>query len=290
MGLYDVLIGPLVEFAFMRRALAASICLALGAGPLGVFLMLRRMSLMGDAMSHAVLPGVAIGYTLAGLSVGAMTLGGLAAGLLVALLAGVVTRWTPLREDASLAAFYLVSLAAGVLIVSWRGSNVDLLHVLFGSILAVDDFGLVLVAAVATATLLVLAVIYRPLVVETFDPDFLRSVGGSGGLYHAAFLALVVLNLVASFQALGTLMAVGLMMLPAIAARFWAASVPGMMAASIGIALVSVVAGLLVSYHAGLPSGPAVILAAGLLYLGSVVAGRHDGLRRYLFASRHREA
>ncbi|MGB6346463.1 MAG: metal ABC transporter permease, partial [Methyloceanibacter sp.] len=125
----DTLVQPFIEFAFMRRALVGLLALSLSAPPIGVFLMLRRMSLMGDAMSHAILPGAAIGYLLAGLSLLAMSLGGFLAGLAVALAAGLVARSTVLREDASLAAFYLVSLALGVLIVSVRGSNIDLLHV-----------------------------------------------------------------------------------------------------------------------------------------------------------------
>src|SRR3954447_20317064 len=137
--LYDTLIAPFVEFAFMRRALVGTIALALGAGPVGVFLMLRRMSLVGDAMAHAILPGAAIGFLLSGLSLFAMTTGGLIAGFVVAVLAGLVARTTELKEDASLAAFFLLSLALGVTIVSLRGSNVDLLHFLFGSVLALDD-------------------------------------------------------------------------------------------------------------------------------------------------------
>src|SRR5205823_374749 len=136
-------------------------------------------------------------FILGGLSLPAMSLGGVGAGLVVALLSGLVTRLTPLREDASFAAFYLISLALGVLLVSTHGSNVDLLHLLFGSILAIDNAALVLIGAVASMSLLSLAVIYRPLVVECFDPGFLRAVGGRGGLVHTVFLALVVLNLVA---------------------------------------------------------------------------------------------
>jgi zinc/manganese transport system permease protein len=165
----DAITQPFIEFSFMRRALVGCLALSLGAPPIGVFLMLRRMSLMGDAMSHAILPGAAIGYLLAGLSLFAMSLGGFAAGLAVALSAGLIARSTVLREDASLAAFYLVSLALGVLIVSVRGSNIDLLHVLFGTVLALDDQALLLVASISTLSLLVLAVIYRPLVLECFD-------------------------------------------------------------------------------------------------------------------------
>ncbi|WP_202684555.1 metal ABC transporter permease [Skermanella mucosa] len=290
MTLFDTLFGPFLEFAFMRRALVACLALALGCGPVGVVLVLRRMSLVGDAMSHAVLPGAAVGFLTAGLSLWAMSAGGFLAGLAVAVLAGLVSRATAQREDASFAAFYLISLAAGVLIVSAGGSTVDLMHVLFGTILAVNDAGLLLVAGVATVTLAALAVLYRPLVVECFDPGFLRAVGGGGAACHLAFLVLVVLNLVGGFQALGTLMAVGLMMLPAAAARFWAERVWSMAAVASGVAFAAGWAGLLLSYHFDLPSGPAIILVAGAAYLLSLALGTVGSLRVRWLPGRHLEA
>src|SRR5213082_3563799 len=172
----DALIAPFTEFEFMRRALAGVIALALGGAPVGVFLMLRRMSLVGDAMAHAILPGAAIGFMFAGLNLFAMTAGGLIAGCVVALLTGLVARISELKEDAALATFYLMSLALGVTIVSLKGTNIDLLHVLFGSVLALDDPTLLLIAVNATITLVVLALVYRPLVIECVDPGFLRSV------------------------------------------------------------------------------------------------------------------
>jgi len=276
--LADLFLSPFQEFIFMRHALVACLALALGCGPLGVILVLRRMSLVGDALSHAVLPGAALGFLVSGLSLYAMTLGGFAAGLAVALLAGAVTRLTTLREDASFAALYLISLASGVLIVSLRGSSIDLIHVLFGTILAVDDAALILVASITTATLLVLALIYRPLIVECFDPGFLRSVGGRGATMHFIFLVLVVLNLVAGFRALGTLMAVGMMMVPAISARFWAKQVWSTALVAVCIAMLAGYTGLLLSFHANLPSGPSIILTAGLCYVFSVVFGVHGSI------------
>ncbi|MYD98000.1 MAG: metal ABC transporter permease, partial [Gammaproteobacteria bacterium] len=266
MDVHAALFEPFVEFGFMRRALVACLALSVGSSPVGVLLVLRRMSLVGDALSHAVLPGAAIGFMIAGLSLLAMSLGGFIAGLVVAILAGVVARVTPQREDASFAAFYLISLALGVLVISTHGSNVDLVHVLFGTILAVDDASLLLVVSIATVTLFTLAVIGRGLIVECFDPGFLRAVGGPGAVVHFVFLALVVMNLVAGFHALGTLMAVGLMMLPAAVARFWAAEVATLAAVSSVVAFASGYAGLLLSYHADLPSGPAIILVAGGVY------------------------
>jgi zinc/manganese transport system permease protein len=276
--LYQLLLAPFLDFAFMRRALVACFALSLGAGPIGVFLVLRRMSLMGDAISHAVLPGVAAGYMISGLSLWAMSLGGVAAGLIVALLSGLTSRATGLKEDASLAGFYLTSLALGVLIVSARGSPVDLLHILFGSILAVDDQGLLFVAGVATLSTLTLAVIFRALVVECFDPVFARAVGAGGTWVHAIFLGLVVLNLVAAFQALGTLMAVGLMMLPALAARFWSEDISHIVIIATGLAVASSILGLLISFHVEIASGPAIVLTAAVLYLASIILGSRSGL------------
>ncbi|MBB5752801.1 metal ABC transporter permease [Prosthecomicrobium pneumaticum] len=290
MSLPDLLFGPFVEFGFMRRALAGCLALALSGAPIGTFLILRRMSLMGDVMAHAILPGAAIGFLLSGFSLVAMTIGGTIAGLAVALGAGVIARATPLREDASLAAFYLVSLALGVAIVSTRGSNVDLLHVLFGNVLALDDAALYLVGGIATVTLLSVAAVYRALVVECFNPAFLRAVGGGGGIVHLLFLTLVVLNLVGGFNALGTLMVVGLIVLPAAAATFWAESIAGRIAASALLGLAASYAGLVVSYHAGLPASPSIILVAGGLYVLSILFGRFGGLVPRALRLRHLEA
>jgi zinc/manganese transport system permease protein len=289
LALHEMLIAPFVEFAFMRRALAGTVALAVAGPPLGVFLILRRMSLTGDAMGHAILPGVAIGYFAAGLSVGPMTIGGLAAGLIVAVGSGTVARTTILREDASLAAFYLISLALGVTIVSLRGSNIDLLHVLFGSVLALDDSTLMLLAAIASITLAALALLYRPLVLQTVDSQFLCSVSNIGGVVQIVFLALVVLNLVGAFQALGTLLAVGMMMLPAASARLITRDLSAMILLAAALGILAGYAGLVISFHAGLPSGPLITLLAGLLYLIALVFGPAGGLFRHFWPGRHLE-
>jgi zinc/manganese transport system permease protein len=288
--IYDTLIGPFVEFEFMRRALAGVFTLALGGAPIGVFLMLRRMSLVGDAMAHAILPGAAVGFLLSGLNLIAMTVGGLIAGFAVAILAGLVARVTELKEDASLAAFYLFSLALGVTIVSIRGTNIDLLHVLFGNVLALDDQTLLAIAINATITMVILALIWRPLVIECVDPLFLRSVSRAGAPAHLAFLALVVINLVNGFHALGTLLAVGLMVLPAGIARFWARDISAMMVIAVAAAVVSGYAGLVLSFSSGVPPGPAIILVTALVYLVSLLFGPVSGILRQLFPAPHLEA
>jgi zinc/manganese transport system permease protein len=289
-ALYDWLLAPFLDFAFMQRALAGSLLLSLASCPVGVFLMLRRMSLTGDAMAHGILPGAAAGFLLFGLQIVPMTIGGLVAGMIVALGSGAVARFTVQKEDASMAAFYLISLALGVLIVSLRGSSVDLMHVLFGTVLALNDAALILIGLITVVTLVSLAIFWRALVAECMDPLFLRSVSKLGTPVHFIFLALVVLNLVGGFQALGTLLSVGLMMLPAAAARFWTVRVEPMCLLATAIGMISCVAGLLMSYHASLPSGPAIILSAGVIYIASILVGSRGVLSNRVRQTRHRTA
>ena len=286
MGLYDLLAAPFADFVFMRRALAATLALALGSAPLGVLLTLRRMSLVGDALAHAVLPGVAVGFIFFGLSLPALSLGGFVAGVAVVLAAVLVSRHTELKEDATFAAGYLVALALGVLLISASGTQLDLLHILFGNILGVARSGLLLVALVASVTLLCMAVFYRIFLLESFDPAFLHTLGGRGASFQVLFLLLVVANLVAAFQVLGTLMAVGLMMLPAVSARLWHGMLPAQLLNSVIQAALAGYAGLLLSFHLDLPSGPVIILCAGVLYGCSLVFAPYGWLGRRLAAVR----
>ena len=276
--IWDWIVSPFADYQFMRRALLGCVAVSLGATPVGVFLMLRRMSLTGDAMAHAILPGAAIGYLIAGLSLIAMTIGGLLAGLFVALASGLVSRNTQLREDASLAAFYLISLALGVLIVSMRGSNVDLMHILFGTVLALDDHALILLCSFASLSTVTLAVFFRPLVLECVDPQFLRSVSKLSAMTYFAFLSLVVVDLVSGFHALGTLMAVGIMILPAAAARFWSSEIDELIVISVVFAICASIIGLLLSFHFSLPSGPGIILVVGMIYILSLIVGPVGGI------------
>ena len=176
------------------------------------------------------------------------------------------------------------------MIVSIKGSNVDLLHVLFGTVLALDDAALILIGAIATITLTTLALIYRPLVLECFDPQFLRSVSRASLPTHVIFLVLVVLNLVSGFQALGTLLAVGMMLLPAVTARFWTDDLTWMIAASMIAGVAASITGLLVSYHSNVPTGPTIVLVSGVFYLLSMLAGPRGGLIWRLVPRKHLEA
>lgn len=283
------LISPFSEFEFMQYALASVLFLSVSAAPVGVFLVMRRMSLMGDALSHAVLPGAAVGYMLAGLSLPAIAFGGFFTGLIMAAGAGLATRLSLIKEDANFAAFYLSCLALGVILVSKNGSNIDLLNLLFGSVLGVDKPSLLLIATVASMTLITLMLIYRPLLIESVDSTFLRIVKGQGGVWHIIFLMLVVINLVAGFQTLGTLMSVGLMMLPAICSRMWFSRMETLLIGSVLIAVLASIAGLLLSFYIDIPSGPAVILICGVIYFFSLLFATNGILMPYIKHKRHRK-
>lgn len=262
------------SFAFMRRAFVATTVLSASVAPVGAFLVLRRLSLAGEAMAHAITPGIVIGFVTAGLSVLSLLIGGLIAGVGVAILTAFLARRTILRSDASLASLYLIALAVGIFILSAAGSAVPLKSFLFGSILGIDDASMILVGGVATVTLTAFAFLLRPLIVSTCDPVFFETQTRRPWLIEQGFMLLLVLNLLAAFKTLGTLMAVGLMILPATAARYWASTITAQLVLGFIFALSSCWIGLTLSYlFPDTPSGPAIVLVAGGFFLISAILG-----------------
>lgn len=262
---------PFQNYLFMRRALAACIAIILSSVPLGVILIQRRMSLLGEALSHGTLPGIAIAYLIGGMHLPALTLGGSIAGLLVAFLSHFVSRHTPLKEDASFSSFYMIALALGILILSLKEGSIKLVHLLFGNVLAVDPSSLIFMALISTISLIAFAYIYRPLVYDCFDPLFTQSLRLPKNLFNFIFLGLVVTNLVAAYQALGTLMALGIMMVPAVTARLLVHRLVSIFLVSIIVGLLSSYSGLLLSYYFNWPSGPTIILVTGIFYFLSLI-------------------
>jgi zinc/manganese transport system permease protein len=262
------------SYAFMRRAFVVTTILSASVAPVGAFLVLRRLSLAGEAMAHAITPGVVIGFVTAGLSVMSLLFGGLIAGLGVAVLTAYLARNTILRSDASLASLYLIALAIGIFILSAAGSAVPLKSFLFGSILGVDDASMILVGGVATVTLLTFALILRPLIMSTCDPVFFESQVKRPWIVDQGFMFLLVLNLLAAFKTLGTLMAVGLMILPATAARYWSGTITAQLGLGFIFSLLSCWLGLTLSYVLPeTPSGPAIVLVAGAIFVLSALFG-----------------
>ena len=268
------LLSEMFDYAFMRRAFVVTSILSASVAPVGAFLVLRRLSLAGEAMAHAITPGVVIGFVTAGLSVMSLLFGGLIAGLGVAVLTAYLARNTILRSDASLASLYLIALAIGIFILSAAGSAVPLKSFLFGSILGVDDPSMILVGGVATVTLVTFALILRPLIMSTCDPVFFESQVKRPWIVDQGFMFLLVLNLLAAFKTLGTLMAVGLMILPATAARYWSGTITAQLGLGFIFSLLSCWLGLTLSYVLPeTPSGPAIVLVAGTIFVLSALFG-----------------
>mgnify|MGYP001449167319 CR=1 FL=1 len=266
------------SYAFLQRGLLVAALLGLSGGLLGCILVLRRLSLMGDALSHSLLPGIGVAYLLFGPSLPALILGALLAGLLTALGGGLVSRLTRIKEDAAFGSLFLVLFAAGVALVSRLPTRVDLLHFLFGNILGVGPSDVALAGGAAALTVTVFALFRRSIVLETFDPVFHRATGGHGWLTHLGILALCVINLVAALQAMGVVLALGLFLLPAVTAYLWCDRLPTMLAFSAITAVLGSVVGILVSYHAGLPSGAAIVLALGAFFLLSALGSPRYGI------------
>jgi zinc/manganese transport system permease protein len=287
MTLYSTIISPFVEDENMRRALAACIALAVSGAPLGVFLVIRRMTLIGDAASHGILSGVAIAFCISGMSLWSLTFGGLLAGLFMAFTAGAITRLTDIKEDSSFTAAYISSMAFGLMVITTHGGSEEILHMLFGNVLAIDGDMLVLVNIIASFSLLVFAAIYRPLIIECFDPSFMKVQRGKGAIYHQIFLVLVVLNLVSAFRSLGTIMAVGMMILPAIAARFWTKNIDRLVVLSVLFGIFSALIGLLISHNQSLPPEPAIVLTASFIYVFSVFFGTKGSIFARFFPRKH---
>ncbi len=276
------------EHRFLWRATIMCVLLGVSSSLLGCVLMVRRLSLMGDALAHSLLPGVGIAWLMVGTSLPALLVGGLVAGLFTAIASGLISRLTRVKEDAAFAAFFIALLGLGVALVSRAGTPVDLLHFLVGNILAVNAGDLYLAAGVSSLTLLIFALFYRNILLECFDPAYHRACGGWSFTTHLGLLALVVLNLVAALHAMGSVLALGLFMLPAVTAYLWCNRWGLMLIVAVLYAVGGSLIGLAISWYAALASGPAIVMTLGAGFLISAIISPKQGLlARFLRPEHH---
>lgn len=278
------LLAPFASPIALRAILACSLC-AVAAALLGCVLLVRRLSLLGDAIGHAVLPGVGAAWLIAGAGAGGLLLGGIAAGVIAALAAGLAAHATRLKEDAAFAAVFAVCSAAGVILVSRAGSQADLLHILFGNLLAIDRTALWTAAGTSVLVVGVFALAWRPILIACFDPGFLRGSSRAGGasLIQAGLLALVALTLLSALHVVGAVLSLGLLLLPAATAYLWCERWGGMLAVAVACAVTGAVVGIAAAWHLRLPPGPCVVCTLGGLFAVSVLlAPRHGALARWI--------
>jgi len=290
MSFHEVLIAPF-SYAFMQRGVASACLLSVSGGLLGSVLVLRRMALMGDALSHSLLPGIALAWLMFGPSPLALFIGALLAGMLTALGSALLSRLTRVKEDAAFGSLFLVFFGGGVALLSRVPTRLNLEHFLFGSVLGVTRTDLELTGAITLVTALAFAVWYRPILLECFDPTFYRASGGRGGLIHVGLLAFTVLNLVAALQTMGVVLALGLFLLPGATAYLWCDHFRRLLALAVAVAAVCSGAGILISYHAGIASGASIVLCLGAAFLGSaLLSPQHGAATRLLEYWRERRS
>lgn len=284
------LLSQLLEpfgYAFMQRALLSCALIGFTNGFLGTFIILRRQALLADALSHSLLPGVAVAAILVGLSPGGLLLGGLIAALLVALGGQLIARNSRLKDETAVASLYIIAFALGVVLIRFSRVKVDLTHFLFGNILGVSNGDLWISYLAALITLTSLTIFERPLLLTLFDAAVARASGIRVGWIETGLLALTVLGLVASLQAVGVLLSLGLLILPAATAYLLTDSFSRMLWGGATIGLLGSVSGLILSFFANIPSGPCIILLLALFLGTAYIFSPSYGILTRLLRKRH---
>lgn len=259
----DWLLEPL-RYEFMLRGLLASLTVGVVCAVIGCYVVLRGMAFLGDALAHAILPGVAIAYLLKG----DLLIGALAAAVVVALGIGVVTRQGTIKEDTAIGVFFAAALALGVLLISTvRAFATDLTHIMFGDVLGVSASDLALTAGLAMIVFAAIALLYKPFLVVSFDPVLATTLRWPVGLLRATMLVLLALTIVVSLQTVGVGLVAAMLVTPAATAFLLTRRLPAMMLVSAGLGALSSVAGLYLSYYLNVASGAAVVLVATGFFL-----------------------
>ncbi|CAN5362649.1 hypothetical protein BH20ACT9_BH20ACT9_12440 [soil metagenome] len=286
-ALYELFVAPVAQYEFMRHALAAVAVVGVTSATLSCLLVVRHQALLGDAISHAVLPGVAVGWLAAG------HLGIFWGALGAAVLAGVaitfVERRSTVKLDAVMGIVFTFAFAVGLAVISVaQPRGIDLFHVLLGNVLGVDRSDLLLTAGSGGLVLLVVVALYRHFHLWSFDPVMARAVGLRVGALNYVFTGLLSATIVASLQAVGLVLVVAMLVTPGATAYLLSRRLATMMVTAAGLGLVSAVGGLYGSYHLDVASGPAIVIIASLLFaLAFLLAPRHGQVGR---ARRRRRA
>ena len=271
----------------MQRALAACVLIGFLNGFLGGFVMLRRMALMADSLSHSLLPGLAVGVLLFGLAPAGLFMGALSAALLVALGAQLLARGARVKEDSALAILYTVAFSAGVVLLSFVKVRVSLLHYLFGNVLGVSNQDLWVAYGVAVVVLPLLVAAERPLQLLLFEPSVARSQGIATGLLSVGLVVALVLTMVSSLQAVGVILLLGLLISPAATVYLLCDSYPALLWGGGALGVFGSVSGLWLSYWLGLPSGACIVLVLGAMFCLAYLFSPRYGLVAKLLRARH---
>ncbi|MBX2974671.1 MAG: metal ABC transporter permease [Ignavibacteriaceae bacterium] len=276
--LVKIFIEP-VQYEFMQRAIAASVLVGITCGLVGSFIMLRKMSLIGDALAHAVLPGVIIGFMIAGKGQTALFIGAVTAGIITSLLIGFVNRNSKIKEDTSIGVVFTGAFALGILLVSqMKNVHIDLTSYLFGDILGVSRSDLILSAIIAFVVIVSIVLFYKQLLVTSFDPTMAAVMGVSTGMVHYFLMSLLSMTIVASLQSVGVILVVAMLITPAATAYLLTDRLHKMLIYSVLIGVFTALVGLLGSYHFNFSSGAAMVVFGTMVFLFTLIFSPTQGV------------
>ncbi|HHJ5179207.1 TPA: metal ABC transporter permease [Staphylococcus aureus] len=253
----------LFTYQFLNRALITSIIVGIVCGTVGSLIVLRGLSLMGDAMSHAVLPGVALSF-LFGIP---MFVGALITGMIASIFIGYITSSSKTKPDAAIGISFTAFLASGIIIISLINTTTDLYHILFGNLLAITNSAFLTTIVIGSIVLILIIIFYRPLMISTFDPTFSRMSGLNTTLLHFFVMLLLSLVTVASIQTVGIILVVALLITPASTAFLISKKLYSMMIIASLISVISSIVGLYYSYIYNIPSGATIVLCTFVIYI-----------------------
>lgn len=256
-------IDGLLNFHFLQNALITALVIGIVGGAVGCFIILRGMSLMGDAISHAVLPGVAISFIL-GIN---FFIGAIIFGLLASTMITYIKSNSIIKSDTAIGITFSSFLALGIILIGIANSSTDLFHILFGNILAVQDLDMWITIAVALLVLTTITIFFRPLLLTTFDPILAKSIGVKVTFYHYLLMVILTLVAVTAMQSVGTILIVALLITPAATAYLYANSLKTMIFLSSGFGALASVLGLFIGYSFNIAAGSSIVLTSALLFL-----------------------
>ena len=267
-------IQGLLDFQFLQNALITSIMVGISAGIIGSFIILRGMSLMGDAISHAVLPGVAISYMLGSSYIIGATVFGMASAALI----GFVTKHSRLKNDTAIGIVFSAFFALGIILISFARSSTDLYHILFGNVLAVRDSDMLLTAAVLGIVLISVPLFYKQLKLTSFAPTIAKSYGWNISAINYGLMFLLTLVAVTSLQTVGTILVIAMLITPAATAYQLTDKLLVMIVLSTVFGTLSSIVGLYFSYSYNLPSGATIVMAAAMFFIVAFIFAPKKGL------------
>lgn len=272
-------IDGLLNFHFLQNALITALVIGIVGGAVGCFIILRGMSLMGDAISHAVLPGVAISFIL-GIN---FFIGAIIFGLLASTMITYIKSNSIIKSDTSIGITFSSFLALGIILIGVANSSTDLFHILFGNILAVQDMDMWITIIVSLLVLATITVFFRPLLLTSFDPILAKSMGVKVTFYHYLLMVILTLVSVTAMQSVGTILIVALLITPAATAYLYANSLKTMILISSALGALASVLGLFIGYSFNIAAGSSIVLTSALFFLISFfIAPKQKGVKKNL--------